>query len=138
VVLTDAGILAALGGQTALQRVKLCRAPPKRSYDLPAQEYDYECGGYYDVVDEYDAPCAPSPYSNEARARGPTQLTADGIAAELRASAPLEQLSVDGFQQRLDVFYQIPAAWRRRRPAHSAVARPRQRRCATGCRAVWL
>jgi hypothetical protein len=40
------------------------------------------------------------------RARGPTQLTADGITAALRASAPLEQLSVDGFEQRSDGYDQ--------------------------------
>ena len=98
VELTDAGIAAALSHVTSLRRVKLCAAqPPASKYAAPRKTWDYG----YDC--EVDAFTDSSGDEGEAQARtfeerelGPTQLSAAGIAAALLASAPLEELCVDG------------------------------------------
>jgi hypothetical protein len=97
VALSDAGIATALAGQP-LQRVKLCRALGAPRHLLPPQKYDFNEGCYYDLPKAKDA-AASLPHANDRVLRGPTQLTARGIAAALRGAAPLEELCVAGFRQ---------------------------------------
>ena len=109
VELTDAGIAAALSHLVTLRRVKLRATPPPASkYDVPRQVEDSD-GWYADSTIDYDPHYdrrddsedddeSPPIRKFSTRELGRTQLSAGGIAAALRASAPLEELCVDGFR----------------------------------------
>lgn len=98
VELTNAGIVAALSHLTSLRRVALCRTPPPASkYELPRKEW-IEVGFGEEEVD-YNPPYQRPERAITEHELGPTLLNSRGIAAALRASAPLEDLRVDGFLQ---------------------------------------
>lgn len=99
VELTDAGIVAALSQVTSLRRVLLRRTPPPdRLYiEPPKMTFAFEEGEFDAYQEEYqefsDLPLRPKPLP------GPkTKLSVFGIVTALHASAPLEELQVDGMQ----------------------------------------